>query len=371
MAALMMSGMCASVQAELDALFGALGSSGGRTRAVSAQAFSKARRGMSAELFDLARARLISLAQPHIDSMRWHGLRLVAADGSRLRVGTRRGHELRADHYAFALFLPGSELTLHAALHPADGGERQMLFEALDVLQPHTDLLLLDRGYIGNTMVAALAQREIPFCMRVDARNWKCVSAFARSGKAERVVTLDAPGELDARDYELARTPTTVRLIRDVTPGGRVRVLMTSLLDGGRYPAASFGALYHQRWRVEETFKQLKHRLRLEAVTGLDYLALQQDFGAKILADNLCTLLSDLDAPHDDRQVSRPNRVYALGALKPILSACLLRIERCLDSLAGVLEIIHQTRCRIQPSRSYPRPPRKAKPHFHLAYKLA
>ncbi|MFL9981692.1 IS4 family transposase [Paraburkholderia sediminicola] len=371
MAALMMSGMCASVQTELDALFGALGSSGGRTRAVSAQAFSKARRGLSAELFELARARLISLAQPHIDSMRWHGLRLVAADGSRLRVGTRRGHELRADHYAFALFLPGSELTLHAALHPADGGERQMLFEALDVLQPHTDLLLLDRGYIGNAMVAALAQREIPFCMRVDARNWKCVSAFARSGKAERVVTLEAPSELDARDYELARTPTTVRLIRDVTPGGRVRVLMTSLLDGGRYPAVSFGALYHQRWRVEEAFKRLKHRLRLEAVTGLDYLALQQDFGAKILADNLCTLLSDLDAPHDDRHASRPNRVYALGALKPILGACLLRIGRCLDGLAGVLGMIHQTRCRIQPSRSYPRPPRKAKPHFHLAYKLA
>ncbi|SHL25279.1 hypothetical protein SAMN05192548_10944, partial [Paraburkholderia terricola] len=87
--------------------------------------------------------------------------------------------------------------------------------------------------------------------------------------------------------------------------------------------------------------------------------------------DNLCTLLSDLDAPHDDRHASRPNRVYALGALKPILGACLLRIQRCLDGLAGVLEMIHQTRCRIQPSRSYPRPPRKAKPHFHLAYKLA
>jgi hypothetical protein len=371
MAALMMSGMCASVQAELDTLFGALGGHGGRHRGVSAQAFSKARRGLSAELFELARAHLIALAQPHIDSMRWHGLRLVAADGSRLRVGTRRGHELRADHYAFALFLPGPELTLHAALHPADGAERQMLFEALDVLQPHTDLLLLDRGYIGNTMVAALVQREIPFCMRVDARNWKCVSAFARSSKTERVVTLEAPGEQDARDYELARTPTTVRLIRDVTPGGRVRVLMTSLLDSTRYPAAAFGALYHQRWRVEEAFKRLKHRLRLEAVTGLDYLALQQDFGAKILADNLCTLLSDLDEPHDDARASRPNRVYALGALKPILGACMLRIRRCLESLADVLALIHQTRCRRQPSRSYPRPPRKAKPHFHLAYKLA
>jgi hypothetical protein len=110
MAALMMSGICASVQAELDGLFGQLGDSDARTRAVSAQAFSKARRGLSAELFELARARLISLAQPHIDSMRWHGLSLVAADGSRLRVGTRRGHELRADHYAFALFLSGPEL---------------------------------------------------------------------------------------------------------------------------------------------------------------------------------------------------------------------------------------------------------------------
>lgn len=371
MAALMISGMCASVQAELDALFGTLDGRGGRRRAVSAQAFSKARRGLSAELFELARAHLIALAQPHIDSMRWHGLRLVAADGSRLRVGTRRGHELRADHYAFALFLPGPELTLHAALHPADGAERQMLFEALDVLQPRTDLLLLDRGYIGNTMVAALAQREIPFCMRVDARNWKCVSAFVRSGKAEHVVTLEAPVEQDARDYELARTPTAVRLIRDVTPSGRVRVLMTSLIDSERYPAAAFGGLYHQRWRIEEAFKRLKHRLRLEAVTGLDYLALQQDFGAKILADNLCTLLSELDASHDLERASRPNRVYALGALKPILGACLLRVRRCLDSLVSTLEVIHQTRCRIQPSRSYPRPPRKAKPHFHLAYKLA
>ncbi|MGQ7936768.1 transposase [Paraburkholderia sp. D1E] len=372
MAALLMSGMRTSVQAELDGLFGALHGQAVRARAVSAQAFSKARRGLSAELFELARARLVELAQPYIDSMRWNGLRLLAADGSRLRVGTREGHDLRADHYAFALFLPGPELTLHAALHPADGSERQMLFEALDVLQPHTDLLLLDRGYLGNMMVAALAQREIPFCLRVDACAWTCVTAFARSGEAERIVTLAAPNEQDALDYELVRTPTTVRLIRDVTPGGRVRVLMTSLLDRQRYPAATFGALYHQRWRIGEAFKRLKHRLRLEAVTGLDYLALQQDFGAKTVADNLCTLLSDLDdAHHDDEPASRPDRVYALGALKPILGACLLRIEHCLNLLPKVMPAIHQARCRIQPARSYPRPPRKAKPHHHLAYKLA
>src|SRR5258706_1668775 len=101
---------------------------------------------------NLARARLIELAQARVDSMRCNGLRLVAAAGTRLRVATRQGHERCADHDAFALFLPGPELTLHAALHPADGAERQMLFEALDLLQPQTDLLLVDRGYIGNMM---------------------------------------------------------------------------------------------------------------------------------------------------------------------------------------------------------------------------
>jgi hypothetical protein len=74
--------------------------------------------------------------------------------------------------------------------------------------------------------------------------------------------------------------------------------------------------------------------------------ALQQDFGAQILADTLCTLLSDLDSSHDDACASRPDCVYALGALKPILGAvsCLLRIRRCLGNLSRVLAVIPQTR---------------------------
>ncbi len=42
--------------------------------------------------------------------------------------------------------------------------------------------------------------------------------------------------------------------------------LKSLLLDGKRYPAAAFGALYQRRRRIEEAFKRQKHRLRLEAV---------------------------------------------------------------------------------------------------------
>lgn len=368
---MMVGGMCASVQAELDTLFAQLQHSAVRVRGASRQAFAKLRGGFSATLFDALNAHLLSVVRPMIDAQRWHGLRVVAADGSRLSVSTRRGAGLLPDHYAFALFLPGPELTLHARLHAADGSERQMLFEALDATHAE-DLLVLDRGLIGNTMAAILAQRQRHFCMRVDASGYTCVRQFLRSGKAECEVVLSAPKAADAATYEIERTPTRVRLIRDVTPAGSVRVLMTSLLDETTFPAAAFGALYHRRWRVEEAFKRIKHRLRLEAVTGLTHLALQQDFAAKIVADNLHTLLADAqDAATTEADVvatRRPNRTYALGALKPILAGCLLGLHAYLRDLRAALDAIVSTRCRIQPGRSYPRPPRN-KPHLYAAYR--
>lgn len=367
---MMISGMCASVQAELDAFFGRLHAVPGRIREVSAQAFSKARQGFSGRLFELASAHLLHLARPHIEAARWNGRRVVAADASRLRVSTRKTAALTADHYAFALFLPGTELTLHASLHQADGSERQMLFEALDALDPAQDLLVLDRGYVGNTMAATLAQHGMAFCLRVDASGWRCVADFRRSNEAERVVTLSPPTARDASTFDLARTATTVRLIRNIAPNGQIRVLMTNLLDAQSYPAAQFSALYHQRWRVEEAFKRIKHRLRLEATTGLNYLALQQDFAAKILADNLCALLSGSGTDDAIQTGSRPNRTYAFGALKPILAGCLLGIAQAWAALPDTLAAMGRSRCRIQPGRSYPRPPR-SKPHLHMSYKGA
>ena len=49
--------------------------------------------------------------------------------------------------------------------------------------------------------------------------------------------------------------------------------------------------LYHQRWRIEEAFKRLKHRLHLEVVSGLSQQALIIDVAAKVLADNIASLM--------------------------------------------------------------------------------
>lgn len=44
---------------------------------------------------------------------------------------------------------------------------------------------------------------------------------------------------------------------------------------------------------MKEACKRIKHRLRPESCSGLTYLALQQDFAAKVLADNLFMLVAD------------------------------------------------------------------------------
>ena len=47
-----------------------------------------------------------------------------------------------------------------------------------------------------------------------------------------------------------------VRLVRQTAPNGQVRLLATNL-DAKAFPAALFGDLDRQRWRIEEAFKPI------------------------------------------------------------------------------------------------------------------
>jgi hypothetical protein len=372
--ALMLSGMRKSVQSELDEFFAHLNNQAQLVRKVSEQAFAQARAKLSATALPLLNDWLIERADHHGFVPRWRGLRLVAADASTVRLGLRASHVKRAalaDQVLFGLFLPGCELMLAASLYSVrDNNERQMLFEHIDRLCS-TDLLLMDRGYPALWMVAVLNQRGIPFCMRVEKSGnsgFACVRDFLRSGLAEQVLTLRAPDRRDVIDYECPRAPQTVRLVRNIAPNGKVRVLMTNLFDVVRFPAASFADLYHQRWRIEEAFKRLKHHLNLEHVSGLSQLAVVQDVAAKVLCDNLQALTAlsardDADLPES----VRINRAYVHTALKPLLPALLLG-KKVAKLLRVVLRLV-ATRTYVHREKiSKPRKPRP-KPHKYMAQK--
>ena len=103
-----------------------------------------------------------------------------------------------------------------------------------------------------------------------------------------------------------SRTPPRLRLVRQIAPSGAVRVLATKLGEQVA-PAHAFADLYHQRWRIEEAFKRLKHRMKLVCGSGLSQHALLIDVAAMVLADNLASLMCGAAA-------LRPTCLAGLGA---------------------------------------------------------
>lgn len=178
--ALMLSGMCASVQSELDRLFASLAGETGRRREVCDRALSKARRGFSAQAFDALRTRLLEHLAPRLETQRWRGLRVVAADASRLHVSTRAGARSPPITVRSLPARSGADLACEPA--PCRCQRAPDVFSALDCLEPQRDLLVLDRGYVGNATAAWLDQAGLSWCMRVEACGWGCVKAFLRSG---------------------------------------------------------------------------------------------------------------------------------------------------------------------------------------------
>ena len=359
----------ASQQVTLDSFYGSLDKTG-LVRCVSDRAFAKARSHLDWNALHSLNTRLVAGADAWVP--RWRGRRVVAGDASVLMPALRACHRVRVasqDQRLFALYLPGAELCLHARVYSAQVPERQMLFEALDQLGPQ-DVLVLDRGYPAAWLVAHLSERGIGFCMRCDKANgWVAMQEFLRSNQGEAIVRLKAPCAQDAKDYECSGGAPLVRLVRCVSSTGQVRVMATNLA-AEEFPASVFGDLYHQRWRIEEAFKRLKHRLKLECVSGLSQHAVLVDVAAKVLADNLaalvCLAAQTAHALGDERVC---NRTYAATVMQRWLARALLAMECLADLIARAIALLGKNLVRRVAGRSQPRPNRHVKPHPYMAYK--
>ena len=363
-----------SQQVTLDSFFASLCDSPLPSRGVSDRAFAKARSHLHMPALTSLNDMLVERADAAGLVPRWLGLRVVAGDGSvlmpALRECSRTLGLAAADQRLFALFLPGAELTLHACVYDAQGSERQLLVESLDQLGPD-DLLVLDRGYPASWLVCLLNERGIRWCMRCDNDSgWTPVRTFMRAGTDEACVTLSEPSAADADTWGCGRTAPMARLVRQVSPSGAIRVLVTNL-DSRNYPCHAFANLYHQRWRIEEGFKRLKLRLHLESVSGLSQQAVIIDVAAKILADNLASLLcaaaaDQADLPSRDRRCSRS---YAASLFQRAIPRLLIAVGDFFASVAEVLTLLGATTQRFVAGRSSRRPPNHTKPHPNFAYK--
>jgi len=363
-----------SQQAMLDGFFASVGGYPLLSRVVSDRAFAKARDRLHQPALTALNDMVVGRADAAGLIPRWCGLRLVAADASLLMPATRpcllSRSPAQRDQRLFALYLPGAELTLHASVHSNLVAERRMLVEALDVLGPD-DVLVLDRGYPAAWLIALLDARGIRFVMRCDnSCGWTATKKFLRSGAQQAWVSLSAPTADEVADWHCPAGPPRVRLVRQTAPNGKTRVLATNL-DATAFPAALFADLYHQRWRIEEAFKRLKHPLKLEAVSGLSQQALIIDVAAKVLADNITSLMCNAagvvaeHATHSHKCI----RSYAAFAMQRLLPRMALFIGDMAAAITDTIALLGKNYQRLVARRSRPRPKHHVKPHPSAVYK--
>jgi hypothetical protein len=369
-----------ALQFELDGFFGKLRGREIPTQEVSRSAFTKARRKLRYEAFVELNERLTERFYAQAPIRRWQGYRLLAVDGSGLRLpdteeirknfGAPEGEVPRAR--LVELYDVLNKLVLRAELSITEIGEG-FHAEELVARAQRGDVILYDRGFPSFALLSLHRQHRIDYCMRTPIGRFAAVKTFAASGETERWVEIRPCEEAEryCRRNGIGTEAVRVRLVRVELPGGEVEVLITSLDQ--TIPAAEFGPLYHLRWGAEEAYKLQKCRAEMENFSGKTVHAVYQDVFAKLLTINLMSIFA-FAANHPIAQNTRHrkhayqvNRAAALSKMKHHLAGLILdaseRVEQMLDWIANDIEA-------IRPDRHFLRKnPGRKKAGFHFAYK--
>jgi len=375
-----------SVQDELDHFFKAVHASEVSERTVTKCAFTRARKKLHHQAFIELGRELVSFFYDHFPSRKWKGYRILAIDGSTIKVP--RTKEC-ADHFGVwnpakgeacpiarisTLYDTINGIVVDAVIRPKEQGERTLAAEHIQHIGAN-DLVLLDRGYPAFWLFALILSRQAHFCARVKS-SWKEIRKFSNSGKREKVISLprSSAAITQCRLLNIPVAPIKVRAIRVELPGGETEILLTSLMDKDLYPYEIFKELYHLRWTTEENYKTAKSRIEIANFSGKSVESVYQDFHAKVLAMNLAAALThpaqDIISTQCEQKkyVYRINTTQALSKMKDALLLLFIRAN-IIELLNKLLDLFIATIEPIRPGRTYPRKHSVQKRGFYPCYK--
>lgn len=381
-----------SLQRDLDRFYKQLFDQDYNIREVTKGALSQARAKLNPWAFK--RLNEVAVTGFYSDACyhRWHGMRLLSVDGSRLMLPKHPTVEEAFGVHGFGphadaerslamcslLYDVLNHLTLDAELAPYTSSERDLLMMHLDKVN-RGDMLLLDRGYPCFWLLFLLQARGIEFCVRLKDDWWLAVKQFVESKDQESIVEFVLPHkDYDKlKDYpEIIGQAIQCRLIKVALENGETQVLCTSLLDTERYDKDEFRQLYRYRWNQEEAYKLLKSRAELEKFSGKTAKALQQDFHAKIFLLSMCAafshpieekVMAEHKAERANKHRQKINRTSALANTMDMLVPMFLK-RKYTQSLNAFDNLVYNTREIVRPERKQPRP-KKTKRPFYMNYK--
>jgi hypothetical protein len=303
----------------------------------------------------------------------WHGYRVSAIDGSKLRIpddkelrdyfGTVGKGNSAATAQASALYDVFSNVLIDAQLEPIGTGERELALRHIDALRElpsfGKELVLFDRGYASYELVEALLGYGISFVMRV---------------RKKFSVSIDRFGEGDHRAMLKNKEGREigVRVIKFALSSGEEETLITDVADM-RMGTKAFKGLYFKRWPIETKYDEIKNRLEVENFSGRTVEAVKQDFFITMYMSNIAAIACwEAQEVVDEARKQKANKYYyhvnvnhAIGTLKDRFILAMLEPSAWVRSykVKRILRLLIEHVVPWRPGRSIPRNPipRKAK----------
>ena len=271
---------------------------------VASGAVSQARSRLGAEPMEWLFARAAGeWADQSAAAHAWRELKVYGVDGSTLRVsdsdenreyfGGQPGRRQSDSGYPLVRMAVLMVLRTHVLAAASFGPYASEHRYAADLWPqvPSKSLVIVDRGFLAAGILIPLERDvgERHWLTRASKRSqWKTVESLA---PGDEIVEMTVSDEARAQDPTLPKT-WRMRAIRYQRRGFEPQVLLTSLVDGERYPRAEVIALYHERWELELGYDELKTEMlaREEAIRSRSPSMVQQELWGLLLAYNLVRL---------------------------------------------------------------------------------
>jgi hypothetical protein len=350
-------------------------------RGVREEAFVQARNKLPIRFFHvLIRLLATAFLKRHDTACRFHGLRLLALDGT--CVDLPRWKRLR-DYFGFArnnlgdqktqgrlvmLQLALARMPLRYALSPLKLGERLVGGWLLKGLAP-MDLVLMDMGFFSFGLFWRIQRKQAYFATRL--MGGMKFQTLKWLGKKDRLVEWFPSN----RKWKNKFLPASMmlRVIEYQIPGFRPTAIVTNLLDGQWVSREQWiglalsepghrrldVGLYHRRWEIETSFKELKVQQGMEGnLRGRTPQAIQYEVAGHMLLYLLTRWLmaeAAADRGLDPLELSFTEAARELDGMRgPLMSARTPAAVRQL--LERLLARIAEHRVPWRPGRAYPRP---------------
>ena len=347
---------------------------------VSEEAFTKARRLLPVKFWtELILLLVARIEREHSKRLCWKGFRLLALDGT--VIGLPHWKRLR-QHYGAAtngrracrtqvrlvmLQFPLARLPYCYAVSPLSTNEIPLATSLLDHVR-RNDLILMDRGFFSYGMFWAIQQQKAFFAIRLKAGvRLQTIRSLGRDDQLvlwkpcdRRKKWRDLPESMELRviSYQIPGFRPSAVVTNATNPQCTSRQDWVRLTTDRQVGDKLQPGLYHRRWEIETTFRELKvaqgmkRGLRSRTPGGIEY----EIAGHVLLYFLVRWLILETAVQHelDPLRISFVEALRELDAMQPALLIASPAWARAL--LTRLMKRIASHLVPLRPGRSYPRP---------------